>query len=118
MKSRIALPCDGIGEQDVVTGGIAADGSGITFVVSLLKPDVQIHEVHNNGAWYNLGFLLGVMASLGGGRADPSSYDSAYWRNQGWLAPGCTFYRAHRAGRVKAALARLAGAVLTLFMFT
>jgi hypothetical protein len=37
-------------------GNIAA----ITFVVSLFNKDVSIYETHNNGAWYNLGFLLGV----------------------------------------------------------
>ncbi len=42
--------------------------ASITLIVSLFKPEVQIYEVHNNGTWYNLGFLLGLMASLGGGR--------------------------------------------------
>ncbi|MHB0975597.1 MAG: hypothetical protein ACYC1U_00195 [Candidatus Aquicultorales bacterium] len=37
----------------------------ITFIVSLFKPNVNIYEVYNNGAWYNFGFLLGV-AVLGG----------------------------------------------------
>lgn len=40
----------------------------INSVVSLFRQDVHIYEVHNNGAWYNLGFLLGVMGALGGGR--------------------------------------------------
>lgn len=47
-------------------------------------------------------------------RAD--SYDVAYWRAQGWLAPACTFYAPHRAGRLKVALARAAGAVMARFM--
>ncbi|NNE34681.1 MAG: hypothetical protein HKN13_05570 [Rhodothermales bacterium] len=37
-----------------------------TFIVSLLNDNVTIYEVHNNGALYNLGFLLGVMAFYGG----------------------------------------------------
>jgi hypothetical protein len=45
-------------------GGIAP----ITFIVSLFRQDVHVYEVHNNGAWYNLGFLLGLMGSLGGSR--------------------------------------------------
>jgi hypothetical protein len=39
----------------------------ITFVVSLFHDGVSIYEVHNIGGWYDLGFLLGVGASFGGG---------------------------------------------------
>jgi hypothetical protein len=35
--------------------------------VSLFNPDVGIYEIHNNGAWYNLGFLLGIVVPLSGG---------------------------------------------------
>jgi hypothetical protein len=38
----------------------------ITFVVSLFNPGVRVYEVHNSGAWYDLGFILGAMTSLGG----------------------------------------------------
>jgi hypothetical protein len=38
----------------------------VTFVISLFKPGVGIYETNNNGAWYNLGFLLGASSSLGG----------------------------------------------------
>lgn len=37
-----------------------------TFVVSLFTDQVSIYEVHNNGAWYNAGYLLGAMIALGG----------------------------------------------------
>ncbi len=39
----------------------------ITFVLSLFSRGIQIYEVHNNGAWYNFGYLLGLMTILGGG---------------------------------------------------
>jgi hypothetical protein len=39
----------------------------VTFVISLFNSKVQIYEIHNNGNWYNFGFLLGVGALLGGG---------------------------------------------------
>lgn len=39
----------------------------ITFVVSLFKDTVNIYEVHNNGNWYNTGFMLGFGVLLGGG---------------------------------------------------
>lgn len=38
-----------------------------TFIVSLFSDKVDMYEVHNNGTWYNLGFLLGVMVFFGGG---------------------------------------------------
>ncbi|GEM_PF-867814 len=43
-------------------GNIAA----ITFVVSLFNKGVSIYETRNNGAWYNLGFLLGVYSLFSG----------------------------------------------------
>lgn len=38
----------------------------ITFIVSLFRSDVSIYEVHNNGGWYDLGYMLGLAASVGG----------------------------------------------------
>lgn len=34
----------------------------IAFIVSLFDRSVSIYEVHNNGAWYNFGFILGAGA--------------------------------------------------------
>jgi len=39
----------------------------ITFVISLFTDSVNVYEVHNNGGWYDFGFILGLMISLGGG---------------------------------------------------
>ena len=39
----------------------------ITFVISLFSDNVHIYEVHNNGGWYNFGYLLGLMVIFGGG---------------------------------------------------
>jgi hypothetical protein len=39
----------------------------VTFAVSLFSDEVAIYEVHNSGAWYDLGFLLGLSGFLGGG---------------------------------------------------
>jgi hypothetical protein len=39
----------------------------ITFVVSLFSDSVGMYEAHNNGGWYNFGFLLGMSIILGGG---------------------------------------------------
>lgn len=41
----------------------------ITFVVSLFSDNVNVYEIHNNGNWYNLGFVLGAGVLLGGGGA-------------------------------------------------
>ncbi|HHE39933.1 MAG TPA: hypothetical protein ENL10_00330 [Candidatus Cloacimonetes bacterium] len=37
-----------------------------SFIISLFNDNVTIYEVHNNGALYNLGFLLGIMLFFGG----------------------------------------------------
>jgi hypothetical protein len=37
------------------------------FVGSLFRSNLNIYEVHNNGAWYNLGYLFGLMCFFGGG---------------------------------------------------
>jgi hypothetical protein len=41
--------------------------SPITFLVSLFNDHVSIYEVHNNGGWYNFGFMIGVSVIFGGG---------------------------------------------------
>ena len=60
------------GEAGIVAGfwlglwhGIIAP---VTFVISLFS-DVGIYEVHNNGGWYDFGFVLGAGILLGGGGA-------------------------------------------------
>lgn len=40
-----------------------------TFVISLFTDSVNVYEVHNVGAWYDLGFVLGAGILLGGGGA-------------------------------------------------
>ncbi len=39
----------------------------VTFIVSLFNPNVGIYEIHNSGAWYDFGFLLGILIPLSGG---------------------------------------------------
>jgi hypothetical protein len=41
--------------------------SPVTFVISLFSRTTQIYEVHNNGGWYDFGFLLGISMIFGGG---------------------------------------------------
>jgi hypothetical protein len=36
------------------------------FVASLFKSDLSIYEVHNNGVWYNFGYLFGLACFFGG----------------------------------------------------
>lgn len=38
-----------------------------TFIISLFNDKVGIYEVHNNGGWYNFGFLFGATIIFGGG---------------------------------------------------
>lgn len=37
------------------------------LLVSLFKSNLTIYDVHNNGLWYNFGYLLGVACFFGGG---------------------------------------------------
>ena len=41
----------------------------ITFLISLFAGKVNVYEVHNNGNWYNLGFVIGAGILFGGGAA-------------------------------------------------
>lgn len=41
--------------------------SPITFIISLFADSVNFYEVHNNGGWYNFGFVLGAGILFGGG---------------------------------------------------
>ena len=43
--------------------------SPITFIISLFNDNVHIYEVHNNGGWYNFGFMLGIGAFCSGSSA-------------------------------------------------
>ena len=36
------------------------------LVASLFKANLNIYEVHNNGAWYNFGYLFGLACFFGG----------------------------------------------------
>jgi hypothetical protein len=38
----------------------------VTFIISLFSDKVQLYDVHNNGGWYNFGFVLGAMIVFGG----------------------------------------------------
>jgi hypothetical protein len=40
--------------------------SPVTFLVSLFNHNVNIYDVHNNGNWYNFGFMIGVSAAFSG----------------------------------------------------
>jgi hypothetical protein len=39
----------------------------VTFVISLFTDNVNLYEVHNNGTWYDFGFVLGAGILFGGG---------------------------------------------------
>jgi hypothetical protein len=41
--------------------------SPVTFIVSIFSRNVRLYEVHNNGTWYNFGFVLGAGLFLSGG---------------------------------------------------
>jgi hypothetical protein len=41
--------------------------SPVTFIISLFTNDVSVYEVHNDGNWYDFGFVLGAGILFGGG---------------------------------------------------
>ena len=41
----------------------------IAFLVSLFNHNVGIYEVHNNGAWYDFGYIVGLTIFFSGGTA-------------------------------------------------
>lgn len=51
--------------------------SPITLIISLFRDSVNIYELHNNGGWYNFGFLLGASISLGGGASRAAGRERA-----------------------------------------
>lgn len=38
----------------------------VTFVISLFSDGVNVYEIHNNGNWYNFGFVIGAVFLIGG----------------------------------------------------
>jgi hypothetical protein len=44
----------------------------VTFVISLFSDKVYLYEVHNNGGWYNFGFMMGACIIFGGGGSSSS----------------------------------------------
>ena len=62
-------------------GGVAGFWLGLwhgiiapaTFVISLFSKTVRLYEVHNNGGWYDFGFVLGIAMSLGGSSGGAAS---------------------------------------------
>ncbi len=47
--------------------------SPVMFIISLFNKSVEVYEVHNNGGWYTLGFLLGASVILGGSSGGAAS---------------------------------------------
>jgi hypothetical protein len=38
----------------------------VTFFISLFTENIHMYEVHNNGGWYDFGFVLGAGIIFGG----------------------------------------------------
>lgn len=38
----------------------------VTLIISLFTERVSVYDVHNNGNWYDFGFVLGVSVIFGG----------------------------------------------------
>ncbi|MFP4384800.1 MAG: hypothetical protein ACLFST_10495 [Spirochaetia bacterium] len=67
-----ANPMVGTGDEEGdVSGFLPGLWHGIiapvTFVISLFSDNISMYDVHNNGGWYNFGFLIGLAGFWGGG---------------------------------------------------
>ena len=56
-------------DRRILARSLARGHRPITFFISLFNDTVNVYEIHNNGNWYNFGFVLGAGVSLGGGGA-------------------------------------------------
>jgi hypothetical protein len=58
------------GNQDRIAGFWMGIWQGFiapfVFVISLFNHKVSIYEIHNNGGWYNFGYLFGLACFFGG----------------------------------------------------
>lgn len=73
------LPAGCAAAADPVAGGSDSAGfwlglwqgfiAPIAFLVSLFNHNVGIYEVHNNGAWYDFGYIVGLTIFFSGGTA-------------------------------------------------
>ena len=45
----------------------------IAFIISWFKSSIGLYEVHNNGFWYNFGFVIGLCIIFGGSGGGGSS---------------------------------------------
>ena len=50
-----------------LSGAIHGVIAPISFFLSLFMDNVAIYDVHNNGGWYDFGFVLGAGILFGGG---------------------------------------------------
>jgi hypothetical protein len=41
--------------------------SPVTFIISIFTKNVRFYEIHNNGTWYNFGFVIGAGLFFSGG---------------------------------------------------
>ncbi|MBN1541410.1 hypothetical protein JW992_04630 [candidate division KSB1 bacterium] len=39
----------------------------VTFIISLFTDRVGVYEINNSGSWYDFGFILGILISVGHG---------------------------------------------------
>jgi hypothetical protein len=78
LASGLALAACAPGANDVAgAGGQGLAGfwlglwhgiiAPVTFIISLFNDHVNLYEVHNNGNWYNFGFVFGLSIVFGSG---------------------------------------------------
>ena len=63
----VAKPAEGVPVASFWQGLWQGFISPFAFIISLFNKSVGVYDIHNDGSWYNFGFLLGAAIIFGGG---------------------------------------------------
>ncbi|MDO8735744.1 MAG: hypothetical protein Q7K29_01495 [Thermoleophilia bacterium] len=74
----MATLLSGCAQSNAVEGTVGSDGVAgffpglwqglilpVSFIISLFDDSVGVYEIHNNGNWYNFGFVFGASIMFG-----------------------------------------------------
>jgi hypothetical protein len=47
----------------------------LSFIASWFDKNIVLYQVHNNGLWYNIGFMIGLVIAIGSGAKGSNNKD-------------------------------------------
>jgi multimeric flavodoxin WrbA len=109
-----------IGKANFITGAfMRRDDMEARYRGAIEQAAWQIFDAVHRQQFRNppfLSLMVFKIQQVGWNQVDRGSLDYAYWSGKGWLDPEREYFIPHRAGRLKVAVARLAGSLLAKFM--